>query len=417
MKKCIALGLCFILMFSLAACGASSGSSKDGKVNLTFALWDTNQEPVMQQLAEAFTKENPNVSITIELTPFSQYWTKIETAATGNVLPDLFWMNGPNFIKYASNGMLLPIDDVVTNQKIDLSVYPQGLIDLYTYDKQLYGLPKDFDLTALWYNKKLFDDAGLAYPTNEWTWDDMVKAARVINNPDQGIYGTAVQTSTQQGIYNTVPQMGGHIISDDRLTSGHGLSESIKGIEVWRNLIDEGLSPTIEELSDTPAMDRFEAGQLGMLYAASWNVKRFMDNENVRDNVDLVIMPKLKERKAVIHGLIPAISAKSKNAETAKAFVAFLGSQEANQIWAESGVVIPAHKSVLDTWLASYPEINLKAFVDQLEYSVMYPTSRDNKWVEFERDTLRKVWAKEITVSEACKLISEEMNRLLEQEK
>src|SRR5699024_4478327 len=111
--------------------------------------------------ADKFEEENPNIKIDLQLTPFSQYWTKLEAAATGEVLPDIFWINGPNIVKYASNDMLYPLDKLVERDKFNLNEFPESLVNLYTIDEKLYIIPKDWDLTALWYNKKYFDEKGL----------------------------------------------------------------------------------------------------------------------------------------------------------------------------------------------------------------------------------------------------------------
>ncbi len=119
----------------------------------------------MQQLATAFTQENPNITIDVQLTPWETYWTKMKAAATGGAAPDVFWMNGPNYQLYATNGVLAPLDEKIAEDKVDLSAYPKALVDLYTVDGKHYGLPKDFDTVGLWYNKELFDAAGVATRT------------------------------------------------------------------------------------------------------------------------------------------------------------------------------------------------------------------------------------------------------------
>src|SRR5699024_8343748 len=204
-------------------------------------LWDKYQEPVLREIADKYEEENEGVKIDIQLTPFSDYFTKLEAAATGDVLPDIFWMNGPNIVKYAANDMLLPIDDKIEEDNVDLDEFPEGLIDLYTVEDSLYGIPKDWDLTALWYNKEIFDDNDLDYPTGDWTWDDMVEAARTITDKDEGIYGIAARPDTQEGIYESIPQAGGYIISDDRAKSGYDTKEAIEGVQPWIDLLDEEL--------------------------------------------------------------------------------------------------------------------------------------------------------------------------------
>jgi multiple sugar transport system substrate-binding protein len=418
-KKGLSILLVVMMLVTVVAgCSKNDvGASTDGKVTLTFGLWDKYQEPIMRELADMYEAKNENIKIDIQLTPYGQYWTKLETAATGEVLPDIFWINGPNIVKYAANDMLVPLDQLVESNNIDLSVYPEGLIDLYTVDGKLYGIPKDWDLTALWYNKKLFDEKGVEYPNENWTWDDMVEAARKLTDKEKGIYGIAARPDTQEGIYDTIPQAGGYIISEDRKTSGYDTKEALEGTKIWIDLLEEGLSPTLEEQADTNAIELFKGEKVAMVYAASWNVPVFMENEIIKDHIDLTVMPLIKERAATIHGLSNAIAANSKYKDEAWDFVKFLGSKEANEVWAKSGVVIPAHKEVLDIWEASHPEVNLKAFVDELDYAVMYPVSLNtSKWNDVETEYIKQIWNRGITVEEGLNKMAELMNEALTKE-
>jgi len=410
-----------IVTAMLAGCSGETNdktTSNDDNVTLTFGLWDKYQEPILREIANKFEEQNSNIKIDIQLTPFGQYWTKLEAAATGEVLPDIFWINGPNIVKYASNGILLPIDDKVKEDNMDLSLYPESLVKLYTVDDKLYGIPKDWDLTALWYNKKLFDEKGVEYPNENWTWNDMVEAARKLTDKEKGVYGIAARPDTQEGLYNSIPQSGGFIISEDRKKSGYSSPEAIEGTQIWIDLIKEGISPTIEEMSDTSEIDMFKAERLAMVNAASWDVPVFMENELIKDHIDLTVMPLIKERAAVIHGLSNVISANTKHPKEAWEFVKFLGGKEANEIWAKSGVVIPARMDVLDIWKKTYPNLNLQAYIDELDYSIMYPTSKNTpKWNDIEINYIKQMWAGKISVEEGLKKIGEEMDKVLQQEK
>lgn len=424
MKKVISIILCVSLMITmLVGCSSKEADTKsseggDKPVTLTFALWNKDQEPVMQEIVKKFEETHPNIKVDVQLTPYKQYFTKLETTAQGGVVPDVFWMNGPRFMKYASNGVLMSIEDKVKSENIDLSKYPKGLIDLYTYEGNLYGIAKDWDVTALWYNKKMFDEAGVDYPTDEWTWEDMAKAAKKITNPEKGVYGIAARVDTQEGAYNTIPAAGGFIVSDDRKNSGYNKPENAEGIKIWIDLIKDGSSPTVQEMDDTSALTMFKSEKVAMIYAASWNVPEFMQNEIIKDNIDLVVMPKIKNnRAAVIHGLANVIYSGTEYPEESWELVKFLASKEANEIWAKSGVVIPAHTEVLDIWKDSYPNINLQAFVDELDYASMYPSTINTKWFEVEWDTYVEMWNEQISVEEGCKKIYDEMTNALKQEK
>ena len=209
-------------------------------------------------------------------------------------------------------------------------------------------------------------------------------------------------------------QTGGFTISPDRKTSGYDKPESIQGIQCWIDLIKDGSSPNAQQLSDTQPSNLFESGKIAMVYQGSWMISEFAKNEYTKDKVDLVVMPKMNKRASVIHGLGNVIYSKTKHPAEAWEFVKFLGGKEANEIQAKAGAAIPAYKPALPIFLESNKKYNVKAYVDELEYSVMYPCSKDTaKWNAVESDYLKKAWAGEMTTEEACKKIAEEMNKIL----
>ena len=94
MKKLAAVGLAAALAMGVSAgCAEKEGSEGGGKVKLAVGIWDTNQKPTLEAMIEAYTKENPDVSVEIQLTPWKDYWTKLEASATGGTAPDIFWLN------------------------------------------------------------------------------------------------------------------------------------------------------------------------------------------------------------------------------------------------------------------------------------------------------------------------------------
>ncbi len=145
--------------------------------------------------------------------PWANYWDKLQTTVAGARPSTSSGMNKPNFPVYASKGALTDLTDLIAQAKIDTSVYPQSLRDLYTYDSKLYGFPKDFDTIALYYNKKLFDAAGVAYPDDTWTWDDLYAAAKKLTTADQ--WGYISTTGDQIGYWNYIFANGGQVLNAD----------------------------------------------------------------------------------------------------------------------------------------------------------------------------------------------------------
>lgn len=185
-KRLISWTLLSAMLVALVGCGqnateqntdnadASSNGSDDV---ITVAMWDSPQEPGFTQILEKFTEET-GIETRIEVTPWDQYWTMLEAAATGGSMPDVFIMHSNEIAKYAENDMLLDLSDYIAqSDKIDMSKYPQDIVSLYqNEDGAQLGIPKDIDTVALWYNKTMFDEAGLAYPDDTWTWEDVAEA-------------------------------------------------------------------------------------------------------------------------------------------------------------------------------------------------------------------------------------------------
>ena len=161
-KRIVAVLIAMLLIVSLAGCG-NSGASSDGKVNLTFQIWDVAQKEGMEAICAAYTEKNPNVTIEVQVTSWNEYWTKLEAAATSGKMPDIFWMHTNELLKYADNGMLADCTDIIEADKFS----EISLSNVSGSDGTYYGVPKDKDTVGLVYNKEMFDAAGVAYPTED----------------------------------------------------------------------------------------------------------------------------------------------------------------------------------------------------------------------------------------------------------
>lgn len=116
---------------ALSACssqtsqGSAESLSKDTEAELTLFYWDKAQKPTIEANIAAFNKEYPKIKVTPSVAVYKDYWTKLRTQAEGDQLPDVFWMNGPNFQLYAGNGMLAELDDL---QDVAWDKYPKALV-------------------------------------------------------------------------------------------------------------------------------------------------------------------------------------------------------------------------------------------------------------------------------------------------
>ncbi|WP_305787565.1 ABC transporter substrate-binding protein [Symbioplanes lichenis] len=408
----IATALLGAAALMLSACSSDDGSGSDDQVTLSYAVWDQTQKAAMDQLAADFTKGHPTITVDVQLTPWEGYWTKLKAAATGGDAPDVFWMNGPNFQLYASNGVISP-----NPEQVDTSVYPEALVDLYTFDGKMYGLPKDMDTVGVWYNKTLFDAKKVPYPKDGWTWADFQDAAAKLTDPAKGVYGTAASLSSfQEYQYNTIAQAGGYVISPDGKSSGYADPKTIAGLKFWTDLIQKKHSPDLKTMTDTIPLQLFEAGKLGMYWGGSWDVLEFTGNDYTKDKVDVAPLPKGEKQATIIHGVANVVGAKGEHKDQAWEFVKYLGSQPAAQILGKTGP-IPAYTGTQTDWVGAHPELKLQTFLDAVNYAVPFPVSKNTAaWNEAELSHLTKAWSGEQPIEQAATELATDMNALLAKE-
>lgn len=415
-KSAVAVLLTGAVTASLAGGAVSVSAAPSGKIS--YAFWDVAQQDYLEACIEEFNKEYPDVEVVLEPSTWDEYWTKLEAAATGGSMADVFWMNGPNITKYARGGVLEPIDDYLADSEIDLENYPEGLTSLYNIDGSQYAVPKDFDTIGLWYNKALFDEAGVAYPTADWTWEDLEEAAKALTKEDGSVYGIGAPCTDQSGYYNTIFAAGGYVISDDKKTSGYDLDETKAGIQCWIDLQEAGVSPDEASLEETTGDVQFLSGRLAMYYCGSWFLAQVKDSD-LADQIDVAELPSINGQKAtVIHGLGNCISAASDNKEAAWAWVEFLAGETANKLSAETGAAIPALKGTAQIWVDQNASYNLQSFITSSEeYSYSYPASENTaEWVQYQSDNLKKAFSLQISVEEACDTLAQQMNEVLANE-
>lgn len=432
-KKVMALALASTMVFSMAACGGSkddggssdAGDSKkeeksEGGDTLSISIWDTNQEPGINEILADFTEET-GIKTKLTVVKWDEYWTMLEAGAQGGSLPDVFWMHSNESQRYMSNDMLLDLTDKIADSDlIDPANYPEDIWGLYTYDEKYYAVPKDVDTIALWYNKAMFDEAGLAYPTADWTWDDVTEAAKKLTKEDGSQYGLAVRNDNNQaGYYNLVYDNGGYIINDDKTKSGWDDPKTIEAMEVLESWIKDGVMPPIETMSENGEDVLFQSGKVAMVLQGSWMVAAYRDNEYTAENCDVVELPKSAttgRRASVYNGLGWAASANGKNTESAWKLIEYLGSEKAQKKQAELGVTMSAYKGTSDAW-ANSADFNLQAYLNMMDDMEIRPYSKTTvTWENEDNEILKSVYMGEKSMADACKEMADQMNEKLAEE-
>jgi len=445
-KKLLAFVLATVMVMSLTACGTSTSKKVDttsteadstptdtattdtsttdttsSTDKITVAIWDTNQQAGLQEIMDDWSAES-GIKAEIQVISWNEYWTLLEAGASGGSLPDVFWMHSNQAQKYMENGLLLDLTDkIAASDKIDMANYYPDIVSLYNSDGKQYAMPKDIDTIGLWYNKTMFDDAGLAYPDDTWTWETLYETAKKLTKADGSQYGYAANTSNNQdSFYNAIYAYGGSVISEDKKTSGFDDPNTIKAMQVYEKMLLEGIIPDLQTLSENGTEVLFESGKVAMITQGSWMVPAFRDNEYTSANCDVAVLPTGPDgtRVSLYNGLGWAASAAGKNTDAAWSLIEYLSTEAAQLKQAELGITMSAFEGKSEDWKNAVTGFNLQAYVDMLDATLIFrPYSRSTTtWEDMITEELKAAWTGDATMEDTCKKIATSMNATLAEE-
>ncbi len=373
MKKFVVLFLACLMVFSSGAW--QNQPEKDVTITFTNFSASGGNEENLQKMYEIFHAKNPNITVEIETIGFNDYFTQMQTRVAGGTAPDSFELNIENFAAYASKGVLKEIRDV------DLSGINPTALSAFNMDGKQYGLPGSFSNVVLVYNKDLFDQAGVAYPTTDWTWKDAQAAAEAITALGNNTFGIFAPISYNE-FYKVSAQFGGSLFNEDKTAFTVNTPENIAAA---KNMVERvtvsHVQPNREEQGGMGDWDWFMSGKLGMIPTGIWSFATF--TENCDFYWDIAVEP--GEVKKATHFFSNAIVLNDKssdeNAAAAAKWITFLASDpEAATIRINAGWELPAitDQEVLNQYLEAGKPDNREAVFESLDYLVLPPIIEQN---------------------------------------
>ena len=370
-KKVLSAALSLSMIVGLTAAmpvTAQAFSTSELQVN----IWDNNQLAGLQQIADEWSEES-GVKVTINVVDWDNYWTLLEAGASGGQMPDVFWMHSNTAQLYMENDLLLNLDDYIANDdEIDLANYYEGIVELYNSNGVQYALPKDHDTIALLYNKAIFDKYGVDYPTDDWTWDDVVAAATAITEAgaDDGVYGYAINTSNNQdGWYNIVYDYGAQIITDDHKGTTIGSDEGKAAMEKMRQILEVAAPQTT--VAETGTDSLFLSGLTAMITQGSWMINTFYKGDNAADYA-WAMLPYADtnengtcdegERYSAYNGLGWAAAYNTADPDAAYSLISYFCKESSQIEQAELGVTMGGMVGISDAFANAFPGMDVSAF-------------------------------------------------------
>ena len=334
------------------------------EVTITFTHWggDDTYEGDYKPRIEAFMAEHPNIKVET-LTVAEDYETKIQTQYAGNKLPDVIQV-AENGIGFATKGMFLNLSDKIAEEGIDTNALWSHVIDQYTYNDEIFGLPDRGGCTILYYNKDLFDDAGLAYPDENWTLDDYFAAVEKLtkDTDGDGVIDQWGTTSTHyQAIWGYMFQAnGGNLIKDGEVVVNS--PENLELLTKYNDAYQNGYIVPYEELeqANSGGDAYFQQGRLGMNLTGMWCIKGYSEEEGL--NFDISTVPKGGQDAGWPMGSALAIAKNSSPEKQAAAweFVKYMTSTEAQAMLGDGIADCPANLEVLGSEAFTGQQVNGK---------------------------------------------------------
>lgn len=383
---------CILLTsFLLSNCGAPFPENQ-GATEVKVSFWGTPEEiDIITESISGWQKQHPKIKIIFEHTPYSGYASKILTRIAGGAAPDVIATEVDQFVTFATKGVLEDLTPYIVSDPKGFNksdFFPQ-IINRFAYRGKLFAAPRDIaPFACVYYNKKLFHERGLAYPTDNWTWDDLLRLSRELTKRDDsgnitqfGFYGWAWQ--------NFVYGNGGSFVDDVQNPKKLTLNspQAVAGLQFYAdlsNLYHVMPTPLAFKNFGMGAERMFANGRVAMFLSGIWETPQF---RNYNFDWDVVMFPKNEKgfRAFGTGGTGYALLRFSKHKKEAWEVIKALTGPEGQRQFAKRGLAQPARISVAQSDAFAEnpaPPANKKMLNQAVQYIVFSPFHPE--WREIE---------------------------------
>lgn len=424
MRKIFALFLSGL--FTLSGCGPMN--SNDGTTPIKVAFWGSPEEiDIITHSLSEWQAAHPKIKIIFEHTPYTGYDSKILTRIAGGAAPDIIATEVDYFVTFASKNVLEDLTPFIgADKEISKETFFPKIIERFSLNGKILAIPRDVaPFACIFYNKDLFDQAGIPYPADDWTWDDLLRIARALTKKDAngritqyGFYGWAWQ--------NFVYGNGGALVDDVYHPKKTLIDDAktVEGLQFYADLINlYNVMPTPVALANLGmGVDlMFASGRLGMFLSGIWETPSL---RNYKFNWDVAMFPKNNsgQRAFGSGGSGYAILKSSKHKAEAWEVIKALTGPKGQEQLASRGLAQPSRVDVAQgpSWAQNpAPPANKKMLNEAVNYIVFSPFHP--RWREIDEKYLRPqldlVFNGKKTAAEVTKQVAPEINAVLQAER
>ncbi|MBI4245124.1 MAG: sugar ABC transporter substrate-binding protein [Planctomycetes bacterium] len=393
MNRDLVILLSLTLLFNVVGCEGKK--TKVDKVVLRYVSFEVmpSQVATHRAIVDKFNESQKDIFVKLEIA--HRGTEEILTQIAGGNAPDVFLWSVEYVYSLVKRGALLELTPFLKSSDININDYFTELFDLVTLhlDERLYAFPMGWGVEALAYNKDLFDKAGIAYPDENWTWNDFVNAAQKLTVRENG---RVVQYGTIMPSDHVVLLSFGAKRFNDNLTRCTLDSQEAK--DAFQFLVDLSdkykVIPNLSSMSwreqYRTAIDMFMNKRVAMYMAASFQFEALSKLTNIR--WDIAPIPRFDGRKRRsapgLNTLV--IYSKTKYPEQAWKFIKFACGKEGLQLLGKN--TIPAHKGVAYENFCTPPPEHIRVIIDQYEESSPHPEG----YTDWGREFLENVYFTEL---------------------
>ncbi|MDQ0563739.1 multiple sugar transport system substrate-binding protein [Rhizobium mesoamericanum] len=353
--------------FALAGVSLFGLAAKAEDVTLTLWSLDKVNQPAPNLIKE-FNALNNGIKIEYREIQFDDVVSEAMRAYSTGQAPDIIAVDNPEHAMFASHGAFLDLTDMIAKSSvIKKENYFPGPLNSVTWDKKLFGVPKATNTIALYYNVDMFKAKGLDPDKPPHTWDQLLDAARKLNDPAKNVYGLAFSAkANEEGTFQFLPwaQMGGG--GYDHINA----PGAVKALETWKTILDEKLaSPDTLTRGQWDSTGTFNSGNAAMVISGPWELDRMSQEAKFDWRVTLMPVPKDGvEPSSAMGDFNWAVFASTKHPAEAFKAIEYFASQDDKmfknygQLPARSDITIPPTGN-------EKKDAALKVFLEQLKYA------------------------------------------------
>ncbi len=398
-RQLAVLGGCAALLVTAAACSSGGGSGGSGTVNLTYAMWQTPEQTGYQKSIDVFEKAHPNIHVTIDSLAYNNYQPKLTTEFSSGGGPDVYWVNTPMIASWLKDGVMEDLTAKIKAAHINMSQYIPSLVRLHEFGGKIYGLPKDWDTIAYYYNVNYFKQHHITIPSsltwnpaNGGTWLTFLKELTVDTSGHNALsssFNSSLRRDLRHGRTERdavgVRALPGRERREDHRppyakTVSFDTPAAQQTFQFMANLMykyhvaapgsDLGTDAAANNSED---QQLFAKGKVAMIEAGDW-ITAGLPSE-VKFPIGVLPFPAGPDGKwTVLNGLIDSVNSHSPNQQAAWELEKWLGSPASEKIMGSGGYIWPGIPS-LDPLMAAYWKkhgIDIQPFLTESSWHTVY---------------------------------------------